>query len=170
MNGWVKIHRKMWSNPVVTKDCEHIALWIYLITHATHQDFDTLWKGQRVTLRPGQLITGRKKLSTEIGIDEYKIVRILKHFENAHQIAQQKSNKGSLITIVAWDKYQISEQQTAQQLHINCTSTAHQVHTIQEEKKYKKDKESEEIFIPTNADKVGMTIKDFIKAKARGEI
>lgn len=167
MTGWVKIHRKMWSNPVVTKDIEHVGLWVYLITHATHQDFDTLWKGERITLHPGQLITGRKKLSTETGIDEYKVNRILKHFESAQQIAQLKSAQGSLITILAWDKYQISAQQIAQQVHNECTTSAQPLHTIQE---YKEQKEQRDIHIPTNADKVGMSVKDFMRAKAKGEI
>ena len=170
MTGWVKIHRKMWSNPVVTKDVEHIALWIYLITHATHQDFDTLWKGQRVTLHPGQLITGRKKLALATGIDQHKVDRILKHFKIEQQIEQQTSNQGSLITILAWDKYQISEQQNKQQVSNERATSEQRVSTIQEYKEYKENKEHQEIHYRNNADRAGMSIKDYIRAKAKGEV
>lgn len=167
MTGWVKIHRKMWSNPVVTKDAEHLALWIYLLTHATHQDFNTLWRGKKVTLHPGQLITGRKKLALATGIDQHKVDRILKHFKIEQQIEQQVSNKGSIITILQWDKYQTSEQQNEQQVSNKRATSEQQVSTIQE---YKEQKEQRDIHIPTNADKVGMSVKDFMRAKAKGEI
>lgn len=177
MNGWIKLHRKMWQNPVVTKDSDHLAVWIYLLTHATHQEHDTLWKGMRITLRPGQLITGRKKLSSETRIEQHKIDRILKHFKNEQQIEQQTSNKGSLISILAWDKYQISEQQNEKQVSNKRATSEQQVSTIQEYKEIKKNHQEsiyandvDNFHFETNADRAGMTLKDFIKAKAKGEI
>ena len=50
---------------------------------------------------------------------ESKVKRILKSFENEHQIEQQTANKNRLITVVNWDKYQSSEQQFEQQVNNN---------------------------------------------------
>ena len=170
MNGWIKLHRKIWQNPVVTKDSDHLAVWIYLLTHATHQEHDTLWKGQRITLKPGQLITGRKKLSKELHICDSKVNRILQVLKIEHQIEQQTSSQGSLISILAWDKYQKSEQPNEQRVNSERTASEQRVNTIQEYKEYKKQKNDQEFHYETNADKAGMSLKDFIKAKAKGEI
>lgn len=160
--GWIKLHRKIWQNPIVTKDPDHFTLWIYLLTHATHQDFDTLWQGERITLHAGQLITGRKKLSKELHICDSKVNRILQVLKSEHQIEQQTSNKGSLITILAWDKYQINEQQNEQQLNIKRTATEHQLNTIQEYKNINNKKEQEIFFNRAR-------IKDKIKHRAERE-
>ena len=137
--GWVKIHRKIWDNPVVTKDSDHLAVWIWLLTHATHQPHDTLFCGKRITLQPGQLVTGRKKIATELCTDEYKVARVLKLFKSEQQIAQQATSHGSLITILNWHKYQMDAQQNAQQMHSQCTTTAQQLHTKQECKNERRD-------------------------------
>ena len=133
-NGWIKLHRKMLDNPVVFKDADHVAIWIYLLLEATHVDYPTLFGGKKVVLKPGQLVTGRKKISERTGVDEYKVMRVLKCFETEHQIAQQKERYGTLISILAWDEYQDTAQQNAQQLHNDCTTTAQQLHTKQEHK------------------------------------
>lgn len=129
MEGWVKLHRKMLENPIVCKDSDHMALWVYLLLNATHKPYPALFKGERIELQPGQLIVGRKSLATYLQINEYKVQRVLECFENEQQIAQQTSNKNRVISILSWSKYQIDAQQDAQQLHNNCTSDAQQVHT-----------------------------------------
>jgi hypothetical protein len=136
-SGWVKIHRKIWDNPVVTKDSDHLAVWIWLITHATHQPHDTLFNGKRITLQPGQLVAGRKMIANELCTGEYKVARVLNLFKSEQQIAQQATAHGSLISILNWNKYQLDAQQNAQPVHNNCTTSAQQLHTIQECKECK---------------------------------
>jgi len=129
MEGWVKLHRKALNNPIVNKDADHMYLWIYLLLNATHKKYDVLFKGERITLQPGQLLTGRKSISSFTKISEGKIQRILKFFENEQQIEQQTSNKNRLISIVSWDMYQQSEQQNEQQVNNKWTTSEQQVNT-----------------------------------------
>lgn len=136
-NGWIKIHRKIWDNPVVTKDPARIATWVWLITHATHKPHDTLFGGKRITLMPGQLITGRKKLARELHVNEHKIDRMLRAFKNEQQIEQQSKPYGSLITIKNWHKYQDFEQQNEQQMSNQRATSEQQVSTKQECKECK---------------------------------
>ena len=100
--GYISIYRslqdKSWySNP------DYLALWIHLLLSANHKDRfsgDTL-------IKRGQLKTGRKQLAEKTGINESKIERILKFFEESEQqIEQQKTNKFRLITINNFDEYQ----------------------------------------------------------------
>lgn len=135
MEGWIKLHRKTLDNPIITKDSDYLAVWIYLLLNTTHKEYDVLFKGKRVTLKRGQLLTGRKSISEKLKIDENKVQRILKSLENENQIEQQKSNKNRLITIVSWDKYQQDEQQ----LNNKRTTSEQQVNTNKNVKNIKND-------------------------------
>ncbi len=133
-NGYVKIHRKLLNNPIVMKDCEHLAVWVYLLLNATHQDRNVLFKGKKIIIGPGQLITGRKSISSELQISESKVQRILNFFETEHQIEQQTSNKNRVITLTNWHKYQDNEHQNEQQLNNNRTTTEQQLNTNNNDK------------------------------------
>lgn len=129
MEGWIKVYRQMLDNPIVCKDSDHIAVWIYLLLNATHTEYDTLFKRKRTTLQKGQLITGIISISKKLKINKDKVQRILKRFEIDKQIEQQTSNKNRLITILNWDKYQIVDKQFDKQMINNCKTTDKQVIT-----------------------------------------
>ena len=116
-NGWIKLHRKTLDNPIVMKDTDHFAVWMWLLLNATHSDYDTIYEGERVTLKAGQFITGRKIISKELKINESKIQRILKTFEIEQQIEQQTNPRCRLISILRWTDYQLDEQQSEQQVN-----------------------------------------------------
>ena len=133
-DGYIAVYRKILNNPIVCKDSDYLAIWVYLLLNATYKEQKVLFKGEPIILKKGQLITGRKIISQKLCIDENKVQRILKSFENAHQIEQQTSNKNRLITIVNWEKYQGSGQQIRRQTNIHRTSTEQQVNTLEEYK------------------------------------
>lgn len=120
--GWVKTPRDVLDNPVVWKDSEHVAVWLYLYLSATHKEIPAIFGGSCITLKPGQVITGRKAIAAHTGVNEYKVRRIIIALENAQVIAHQKSNRGSLITLLNW----MSEEKTA---HQNAQENAQQLHT-----------------------------------------
>ena len=115
----------MLDNPLVFKDADYAAVWVYLLLNATHIEHPAVFKGQKIVLLPGQLITGRKVLSDKLHISESKIQRILKWFETDRQIEQQTSNKNRLITVVNWNFYQNAEQQNAPQTDDKRTGSEH---------------------------------------------
>ena len=129
MEGWIKIHRKMLDNPIICKDSDYLSVWIYLLVNATHKEIPALFKGQKITLKQGQLITGRKSISSKLKISESKIYRIINDFKSEHQIEQQTSNKNSLITIINWNRYQNNEQQNETQMNNKRTTNEQQVNT-----------------------------------------
>ena len=144
-NGWIKLHRKLLDNPVVMKDTDHLAVWIYLLLNASHTEYPVLFKGKKIMLQPGQLITGRKSIASTLCISESKVRRILDLFEIDQQIERQKSNKNSLVSIRNWDKYQIFDQQNDQQPTNNRPTTDQQPTTNKKIKNIKKVKEDKEI-------------------------
>lgn len=140
MEGWIKLHRKTLDNPIITKDSDYLAVWIYLLLNATHQEYDTLFKGKRITLQKGQLITGTISISQKLKINKDKVQRILKSFENDKQITQQTSNKNRLISILNWDKYQEFDKQNDKQVINKCETDDKQLITNKNVKNIKNDK------------------------------
>lgn len=133
-NGYIKLYRQILKNPVVCKDSDHFSIWVYLLLNATHDNLDAIFNGVRITLKPGQLITGRKSISNDLNVDESKVRRVLNLFEKDQQISRQRSNKNSLITILKWSLYQGSDQQNEQQPTNNRPTSDQQVTTNKNEK------------------------------------
>lgn len=143
MEGWVKIHRKILDNPISCKDSDYLAVWVYLLLNATHKEYDSLFKGKRITLQKGQLITGIISISKKMKINKDKVQRILKSFENDKQITQQTSNKNRLISIINWNEYQDIDKQNDKQVINKCETTDKQLITNKNVKNIKNDKNVE---------------------------
>lgn len=139
LEGWIKLHRKILNNPVVCKDADHLAVWVYLLLHASHDTRKVLFRGKKIDLKPGQLITGRKTIAAELGIHESKTKRILLLFESDQQIDRRRSNGNSLITILNWEKYQSYGQQNDQPVTSQWTASDQPVTTNKNEKNEKNE-------------------------------
>ena len=139
MEGWIKLHRKILDNPIVCKDGETFAIWIYLLLNATHKEIPALFKGKKITLKEGQLITGIISISKKLKINKDKVQRTLKCFEDDNQIEQQTSNKNRLISILNWNKYQEVDKQFDKQMINKCETNDKQLITNKNErnKEYK---------------------------------
>ena len=109
-HGWISLHRKIQDTPIYS-DSHAVHLWVHLLLKANHQDKEFLFNGVMQSVKRGQLLTGRKALSSETGINESKIQRLLKTFEKCKMIEQQSSNKSRLISITKYDSHQVVEQQ-----------------------------------------------------------
>lgn len=134
MKGWIKLHRSLFDNPVVTQSPEHLTIWLFLLTHATPKPYKAMFNGKEITVNRGQLITSRKSIAECVnrGVDSSKVQRVLKSFENAHQIEQQTTNQNRLITLTNWSLYQSSEQQNEHQVNNKRTTSEQQVNTNRE--------------------------------------
>lgn len=130
----------MLESPLVMKDPEHLAVWMYLLLNATHSEYPVIFNGKKIMLKPGELITGRKKIAEITGVNESKVKRILTLFENDQQIDRQRGNKNSLITVVNWNKYQNSDQQNDQQVTSERPASDQQVTTNKNIKNIKNKK------------------------------
>lgn len=108
--GYARVYRSLMDKGWYM-DSEYVHLWVHLILKANHKGVEILHNGNIVKLKPGQFITGRKKLSAETGIEQSKIERILKLFEREKQIEQQTNKQNRVISILSWELYQNNEQQ-----------------------------------------------------------
>ena len=128
MSGWIKLHRKFCEKAFYSKDSEKVHLWVHLLMSANHSGKEELLGGKPFFCASGQFTTGRKQLSRETGISESKIERILTYFEKIEQqIEQQKTSVNRLISILNWDSFQQSEQQSEQRVNNDRTTSEQRV-------------------------------------------
>lgn len=83
---------------------------------ASHNKYTSIRGDSAVEILPGQVLTSRKKLALKTGLSESKIERILKAFSTGQMIEQQTKSKYRVISILKWQEYQISEQESEQHL------------------------------------------------------
>ncbi len=137
-DGYIKLYRKVLDNPVVMRDADHLAIWVYLLLEARKFEKEAYLGGKKITLKPGQLTTGRKQISGKLRVTESKIQRVLTLYENEHLIEQRTTNRNRLISIVGWDKYQDNEQLSEQPTDNQRTTNEQPVNTPKESKKERK--------------------------------
>jgi len=113
--GWISLWRRLWDNPR-SADSEWLAVWVYILTHATHRVIKKVFDGKIVELQPGQLITGRHTIADATGVNESKVTRVLTILKTDQQIDQQAGVKGSIITVLNWQRYQKSDQEIDQRV------------------------------------------------------
>lgn len=102
--GFVKLPREI-TSWCWFSDPEVLRVYIYLLTRAVFKE--TQWKTE--TLKAGQLITGRKKLSEALDISESMITRILKKLEGTGDISLETNNRYTVITLLKWEETQGSD-------------------------------------------------------------
>lgn len=104
MQGYVKIHRKIidweWYTDVNAK-----TLFLHLILIANHKDRQ--WRGKMI--KRGELVTSLVSLAESTGLSVQKVRAALKNLEKTGDIKVSSTNKNTLILVVNYDAYQVSE-------------------------------------------------------------
>ena len=113
MEGWFKFERKWLENGVISRDSDHLAVWVFLHAHAVFEPCQTMFGKDPVVLQPGQVITGRRSLSEQLKIAESKITRILRLFEKAGLIRQKMTSSCRMITLLDADPARLLQEENA---------------------------------------------------------
>lgn len=118
MDGWVCLHRKILEWEWFDGESHHFKVFMYLLLKARIND--GAWRG--TPLKRGQIPTGRKKISSEIGIGEQRIRTVLNDLEKTGELTIKKTSKYSIITITNYETYQLANHQTNHQANQQLTS------------------------------------------------
>lgn len=78
-----------------------VHIWVYFLLKANVKDGS--WHG--VDLKRGQLVTGRKALSTELNLSEQQVRTCLEKLTKTGYINQQTTNKYTVVTICNYDSW-----------------------------------------------------------------
>ena len=106
--GWIKLHRKiqdcyLWSD----KPYDKARAWIDLLLCAMHHDKKLLIDGNVVVISRGSFLTTRGKLAEKWGWSLKKVDKYLKLLENEKMVTTKRTPKGTTLTIVNYEEYQI---------------------------------------------------------------
>lgn len=133
MEGWVKLHRKLlgwgWSS-----SAKHMSIFTHLLMRANHKR--SSWR--KVTVYPGQILTGRKQLSAWTGVPERGVRTVLSDLQTTGEVTIKSFSKFSIITIVNWSSYQSGDQQKVKKRPANAPSNDQQATTSKNVKNVKK--------------------------------
>lgn len=106
--GYVKIFRSI-QDDVLWRDSEPFckrAAWMDLIIMANHKDNDFILGNTKFTCRRGQHWTSIKKLKDRWNWSEKKVKAFLRLLENDQKIMLETTNRGCMITLVNYGKFQ----------------------------------------------------------------
>lgn len=127
--SWIKIYRKFleweWYDDTNTK-----ILFLHLLLKANYKDKQ--WRG--ITIKRGQVLTGRFKLSKELGISEQMVRTSLTKLKSTNEITNETTSQYTVITIKNYNEYQgatseaTNEQPTSNQ---RATTTIERVEGIE---------------------------------------
>ncbi len=108
--GWIKLHRQAmdWEWYTEPLTCH---LFQHLIMKANFED--KKWRG--ISVKKGQLITGRNSLSEQTGLSEQQVRTALKNLVASGDISIEPTNKFSLVTVENYSLYQADKPQATSQ-------------------------------------------------------
>ena len=149
-NGFVALHRSLlswgWHADPATG-------WLFVNLLLMANWTDSEWRG--MTIKRGQLVTGRKALAAQTGLSERQIRTALDHLKSTNELTIKSTNKFSLITIVNYGKFQDVQsdidQQNDQQVDQRPTSDRPQLNKDNKEQQSVKPRKR---FTPPTVDEV----------------
>ena len=138
-SGYFLVWRKIWKSPVF-KNLKQCAIWIYMISQATHRDKTLNFLDNKVFVKKAELIFPLRKNAEIWGITYSEMRTFIKRLKNRKMInvrihhllptSNHPSRKISIIECLNYDKYQYLEdvQPPQHQLQRN-TNTITNTHT-----------------------------------------
>ena len=106
-NSWIRLHRKLMDDPLYfAEPFSKMQAWIDLLLLANFADRVTFIRGNRVTIKRGQLAYSREWFSGRWRWSRGKIDRFLDMLERENMIGRQKSAVITCISILNYDTYQ----------------------------------------------------------------
>lgn len=115
--GYVKIYRCIEDNILWRTDepfCKRAA-WEDLILLANHDDNSFMLGNQKMVVKRGQHWTANCKLQKRWRWSENKVRSFLKFLQDENMIYLETNNRGSMITLVNYGKYQDFKADTKEQ-------------------------------------------------------
>ncbi len=115
--GYMRISRDI-ENWGWYRDSNTFRVFFHLLLRAQYQDSEYMG----VKILRGQVATGRKQLSADLGISEQGIRTAIDHLIKSGEINQQSTNKFSVITICKFDNWQCLTKSDNQQINQQLTN------------------------------------------------
>lgn len=109
-DGYIKLHRKIWDNEFLNAEerFNRMSAWIWILTHVNYKDGSFMKNGLLIHVRRGQMFASFVHLAAVWGWDRKTVRRFLGTLETEKMITVTGHQKGHLITVLNYNKYQTS--------------------------------------------------------------
>ena len=105
--GWVKLHRSVFDNPIFSfKEPDKTLAWIYLFTLANHKDNKILIKHTIRVVKRGQLAVSQRTLQKQFCWSQNKLKRFLGRLKSERMIDYETDALTTVITICNYEHFQ----------------------------------------------------------------
>lgn len=108
-NGYIKVSRELLGSRIFGNE-KLLKVWMWCLLKAAHKEHEQMIGMQKVLLRPGQFVFGRKKAAFELGFAESTVWRLMKQLKTDNSLDIKTNNKYSVITLINWGFYQGTEE------------------------------------------------------------
>lgn len=125
MQGWVSLYRELLHKPIwTTSTPEQKTVLVTLLLMANHEDNEWEFKGEKFTVKKGQMITSLESIVTNCGkgVTIQNVRTALKRFEKLGFLTNESTNKNRLITLVNWASFQQQGTEPNKQVNKQLTS------------------------------------------------
>ena len=136
MQGWISVYRELLEKPIwTTSTPEQKTILITIMLMVNHEDNEWEFKGEKYTVKKGQMITSLESIVQKCGkgVTMQNVRTALKRFEKYGFLTNESTNKNRLITLANWEFYQPPKsepnKQTNKQLTSNQQATNKQLTT-----------------------------------------
>ena len=106
MQGYIKIHRKIQECWLWQDKFSKGQAWIDLLLRANHKDNKICINGELINIPRGTFFTSIEKLKEAWKWDRKTVMSFLTLLENDNMIVQERTPKGTTLTIVNYEVYQ----------------------------------------------------------------
>ena len=137
-SGYFLVWRKIWKSPVF-KNLKQCAIWIYMISQATHRDKTLNFLDNKVFVKKAELIFPLRKNAEIWGITYSEMRTFIKRLKNRKMInvrihhllptSAHPSRKVSIIECLNYDKYQYLENSQPPQHQLSPDTNTHIINT-----------------------------------------
>jgi len=151
--GYIKVWRKIDDSGLIQMP-NTLSLFMFLLLNASHKDKKLGTTTGIIDVKRGQYVSGRIELAKRLKQSEQQIRTSISRLEKLEIITTTSTNKYSLYTIVNYDIYQESSQQSTSESTFNQPSNNQQSTTKQECKEFKNEKNTDAVAsdVDSNAD------------------
>ena len=103
--GYIKLHRQILDNPISTK-ANYLAVWVYLLLKANHEDREIILNGKKTLIKRGQLVTSVRGIAERFRLSKSGVHKIFIYLKGERMIGDLATRSYSLVTILNYDEFQ----------------------------------------------------------------
>ena len=141
--GWIKLHRKIFDNPILTRSriFSDLEAWIWILTNVNHDKAQVLIGADVMEVKRGEMITSQKKLCSTFRWGNSKLSNFLKRLYKCEMILIKTTTKLTQLTVIKYDTYQSVQPKNKSILNQNQINNKLPSNTNKNIKNLKNDKE-----------------------------